>query len=290
MALIPCIRNRFIACLCWLFIAFLPVPGLAQIYSITPQKAVDANGLDAQGQPSFGTLRLMQAKVRVTDIIDGVTLRLEDKTIVRLSGLWVPWETGDDPGDTVAKAADFLRREYLGRFVRVYQTKKEGAGRTNRLGQNLAHVVRDDGQWVQGAMLSDGLAMVMTTESTPEMAKPMTQLEAKARAAKKGLWENARWEVITPPEAAAFLNEFKIIEGLVLSSTVRDNKIYLNFGQDWKTDFTIVVPTGKRQAFARAGADIMGLNGKKIRVRGWVQDVNGPSIELTHPAQIEVLP
>jgi micrococcal nuclease len=34
---------------------------------------------------------------------------------------------------------------------------------------------------------------------------------------------------------------------------------------------------------------LMGLNGKTIRVRGWVRNYNGPLIEITHPQQIEVL-
>ena len=32
------------------------------------------------------------------------------------------------------------------------------------------------------------------------------------------------------------------------------------------------------------------LEGKRIRVRGWLRSWNGPQIEASHPEQIELLP
>ena len=41
--------------------------------------------------------------------------------------------------------------------------------------------------------------------------------------------------------------------------------------------------------FAEAGLDPLVLEGALVRVRGWVDDRDGPRIEVTHPEQIEVL-
>ena len=70
---------------------------------------------------------------------------------------------------------------------------------------------------------------------------------------------------------------------------MKNNTFYINFSRDWKTDFTVSVTSEKRLAFSRQGINLMGLNGKTIRVRGWVRNYNGPLIEITHPQQIEVL-
>ncbi len=64
---------------------------------------------------------------------------------------------------------------------------------------------------------------------------------------------------------------------------------YINFTADWRSDFTIVVAARARRLFRVAGLDLAGLEGRRIRVRGWVKSYNGPMIEATHPEQIEVI-
>lgn len=237
----------------------------------------------------FRSMRMTGAKARVTDIIDGVTIETDDKTKVRLTGIWVPWESDADPGATVRKAMELLKKVAMGRYVRFYQTKEEGAGRANRLGQTLAQVERDDGLWLQGVLLYAGMATVMTSESNPEMAERMYTIEQDARNRKVGLWADKRWNVLNPGQAKDFANEYRIVEGKVFSTAMRNNVFYINFSRDWKTDFTVSVASDKRMAFAKQGINLMGLNGKRIRVRGWVRNYNGPLIEITHPQQIEVL-
>ena len=237
----------------------------------------------------FRDLTITMSKGKVTDIVDGVTVELDNKTKVRLAGVWVPWETGTDPGDNVKKATVLLKKTAYGRFVRLYQTKKQDVGRSNRMGQSVAQVERDDGMWLQGALLYSGLAFVMTSESNPELSRQMYDIESDARKRKAGLWGDGRWSVLQPDQVKAFVNEFRIVEGKVFSTAMRSNVFYINFSRDWKSDFTVSIPSDRRVAFARAGMNMQALNGKTIRVRGWVRDYNGPMIEVTHPQQIEIL-
>ena len=44
-----------------------------------------------------------------------------------------------------------------------------------------------------------------------------------------------------------------------------------------------------RRLFRRAGLDPLALEGRWLRVRGWLKKWNGPMIEATHPEQIELL-
>ena len=66
-------------------------------------------------------------------------------------------------------------------------------------------------------------------------------------------------------------------------------RVYLNFGPDWRTDFTVTLQAKARRLFRKAGLEPLSLEGREIRVRGWLKKFNGPMIEATHPEQIEVL-
>ena len=71
--------------------------------------------------------------------------------------------------------------------------------------------------------------------------------------------------------------------------TERRGRFYLDFGADWRRDFTVAIALGDRARFRAAGLDPAGLEGATLRVRGWMRRLNGPMIEATHPEQIERL-
>ena len=66
-------------------------------------------------------------------------------------------------------------------------------------------------------------------------------------------------------------------------------RVYLNFGDDWKTDFIVTIGVPARRMFREVGTDPLSLEGKRIRLRGWPKRYNGPMIAVTHPEQIEVV-
>jgi micrococcal nuclease len=68
---------------------------------------------------------------------------------------------------------------------------------------------------------------------------------------------------------------------------VRSNT-YLNFGEDYKTDFTIVVPTRVKKLFEKNDIILNDLKNKNIIVRGWLKYYNGPSMDITHPEQLVI--
>ena len=67
------------------------------------------------------------------------------------------------------------------------------------------------------------------------------------------------------------------------------SRLYLNFGTDWKTDFTVAIDARALKLFKAAGLDPMTWEGRRLRIRGWIKSFNGPLIDVTHPEQIEVL-
>lgn len=241
----------------------------------------------------FSSLKHTQSG-RIDKVIDGLTVLLKDGKIIRLASLDIPdftiWR--DAPH---AEAALTLLEKTLpeGTEVMIYQTRVAKKGRLTRMNHELGHIVtKKDKQWIQGLMLSEGLARVYTAPNAPEMSTQMLALEDQARRAQRGMWQaTSDYRVLTPDEiveSKQSMGDFVIIEGVVAKVATVRNNIYLNFGQDWRKDFTIMVSPALRKQFAREGVPVMGLANTRVRVRGWVRDYNGPLIELEHLSHLEV--
>ena len=93
-----------------------------------------------------------------------------------------------------------------------------------------------------------------------------------------------------PAELAALRGTFHLGRGRVLKAARVMGRVYLNFGDDWRQDFTVTVDSRARRMFKKAGVDPLAFKGREVRVRGWLKKWNGPMIDATHPEQIEVLP
>ena len=66
-------------------------------------------------------------------------------------------------------------------------------------------------------------------------------------------------------------------------------RIYLDFGSDWRSDFTVVVPPRLAGKTPEDIAKILSLRGARVRVRGWIERRYGPAIEVRDLAEIERL-
>jgi len=164
-----------------------------------------------------------------------------------------------------------------------------GDDRRDRWRRALAHVRREDGAWLQGHLLQRGFARVYTWPRTATGARAMLDLERTARANRRGLWSDRFYRVRNPAETWGDLDSWQVVEGRVVDAAIVRGTGYLNFGLDWRNDFTFRLESPARRAFRAAGLDIMDLIGWRVRGRGWVYPTNGPMIDLTHPAQLEVL-
>ena len=64
--------------------------------------------------------------------------------------------------------------------------------------------------------------------------------------------------------------------------------IYMNFGRRWSQALTVTISKRDERVFAAAGVEPKKLEYRRVRVRGWVEERNGPRIEATRPEQIEI--
>ena len=219
----------------------------------------------------------------VSGVLSGDTLRLASGDILRLAGIAAPEEAS-------AELASQAKAALAGLVDRKTLRLSYGGRRVDRHGRLIAHVHDANGLWVQGEMLTRGLARVASFADNRARLTEMLLFEAQARAAHRGLWAHAAYLVRQAPETPKFLNSFQIVEGRVLKAAKVRGQIYLNFGADWRTDFTAAITRGAARLYAKAGRDPMTYQGRRIRVRGWLKPRNGPMITVTHPEQIELLP
>ena len=256
-------------------------PVLFLLLLLSPATASAFVALPREASPAGET-------AKVTEVTDGDTLTLSSKTVVRLVGIQAPKLPLDRPGFKEWPLARETRKALADMTLDRALTLHPGTRPTDRWGRTLAQLVRDDGLWVQGEMLRLGWARVYTFSDNRQLAGDMLALEREARAARRGIWGHPYYAIVTPDRAGRVINTFQLVEGTVVEAAEVKGRVYLNFGPDWKTDFTVMVPARVRKTLARQGMDPAGFKGRTVRVRGWLKEYNGPVIEMTHPEQLEL--
>jgi endonuclease YncB( thermonuclease family) len=224
--------------------------------------------------------------VRVAEVGYAASFDLTDGQRVRLLGIRAP--KPDTPA--FAKQSEPLGAEaktFVEDFLRDHSlTLYFDASPRDRYGRLLAHAVRDDGRWLQRDLLEKGLARVYTLPDNRALIPELLAAEAHARTQRRGLWALPDYAVASPETVRT--GGFAIVEGKVLNQSRGGGPVYLNFGKTWKTDFTVRIERADRPRFSGEG-DMPNYAGKRVRVRGWVFDRDGPMIDATHPEQIEIL-
>jgi micrococcal nuclease len=226
---------------------------------------------------------------RVIEIIDGDTLLLADRREVRLVGIqapklplgrrnFTPWPLAEESRAALVRLAG-------GKTLKL----SYGGATTDRHGRVLAHLTDESGRFIQAEMLRQGMARLYSFADNRARLDELFAAEREARAANRGIWALPYYKIRTPDTIGGDLDSFQLVAGRVLRASAVGGRIYLNFGGDPKTDFTAVIQPGNVKSFAAVGLDPLALSGRQIRVRGWIENHNGPLIRVTHPEQIEVL-
>ncbi|HEY6994664.1 MAG TPA: thermonuclease family protein [Xanthobacteraceae bacterium] len=248
----------------------------------------------AESRPS-NACRLESAGMgRVRAIIDGRSFTLDDGSEIRLAGIEVPLLSR--PGESGAQAeAGVSARAALesllaGREVELRQI----AATADRYGRTLAfaYVARDGVQRsVAQEMLGRGFARVSARVGDRACAEELLVQERAARQAKLGLWSEPYYAIVgaeSAAELAAGRGRFTLVEGKVWSVRESGGTIYLNFGRQWSQSLTVTILKRHERAFAAAGLAPKRLENRRVRVRGWIEERNGPRIEAAHPEQLEI--
>ncbi|MDB5621929.1 MAG: thermonuclease family protein [Devosia sp.] len=231
----------------------------------------------------------------VLEVTDGDTLVLDSGVVVRLIGTQAPklplGREGFPTWPLAPEAKSALEAIALNKSVRL----GFGGEDVDRYDRALAHVfvtTPQGEQWAQQAMVAQGLARVYSFPDNRACLDLLLAAEGRARAGGLGIWSDPYYSVRAadrPEQLLARAGHYELVEGRVLLADRSGGRVYLNFGRFWKQDFTAVIEAAALRLFAQDGFDPLVLEGALVRVRGWVDDRDGPRIEVTHPEQIEVL-
>ena len=209
---------------------------------------------------------------------DGRTLLLADGRELRLPAIEVTEQS---------RAA--LQALAAGRELRL---AKLGADH-DRYGRIVAFAFAgEEQQSVQELLLEDGQARVSARVGDKACADALLAAERQARAAGRGLWADPNFAPFAAENWRRLQGErgrFALVEGKVLSVRESGGTIYVNFGQRWARDFSVIILHRNARSFVAAGLAPKALEGRRVRVRGWIEQRRGPVIEADAPEQIELV-
>lgn len=231
----------------------------------------------------------------VVEVTDGDTVILDDGRVVRLIGIQAPKLPLGREGFPTWPLAPEAKAELTSLALNQPVQLGYGGEQRDRYDRQLAHLFVESEAgpvWAQREMLSHGLARVYSFPDNRSCLDQLLATEAGARADRLGIWSIPYYSVRTADAPAQLLDhvgQYELVEGRVLLGEQRSGRVYLNFGRSWKEDFTVVIEAAALKLFARDGIDPLALEGALVRIRGWVDERDGPRIEVTHPEQIEVL-
>ena len=250
--------------------------------------AVSVACAEPGGEPA-GCAKSSAGRATVAAVYDHSTLILDDARVVRLAGVHFPlWtRTGGMAADPARIVKAALAGWVLGRSVEILQ-ERPGTDRYGRLVAQIRFEVDHRPAWVQALLAGEGLALIETGEGA--CAAALLAFERAAREAGKGFWGSGLFRVRQAREAAmmrGLVNTFQVVEGSIVGISESAGAIYVNFGSNWKSDFTAVIKRGRRADLKSVVQRLKQTRKQPVRVRGWLKWRNGPMIEIEAPHQIE---
>lgn len=225
-----------------------------------------------------------------TTIRPDFTLELASGDSVLLAGILPPQAILKSANDVAAwqeTALAFLDKATKGKPLRLVEADIA----RDRHGRRPAQVFLADTPelWLQGSLVREGLAVVHGGPSRRSRQADLLALENEARRAGRGLWRLAELQPLSTQRAGEAIDRWRLIEGGVQETAVIRGRGYINFGADWREDFTIYLDPERLAQYEEASGPLNRLQDRRLRVRGWLVSYNGPMIELSYPEQIEVL-
>jgi endonuclease YncB( thermonuclease family) len=231
---------------------------------------------------------------KVAAIIDGRSFVLDDGREFRLAGIEVPPLPRAGESGARAEAGLAARAALQAILADQVVELRHNAAAADRYGRILAHVFVAEERLRRSAaheMLARGFAQVSAHVGERLCANELLARERSARTSKLGLWGEPYY-VVRAAESSSELSvdrgHFTVVEGKVVSVRESGGTIYLNFGRRWSQALTVTISKRNERTFAAAGLEPKKLENRRLRVRGWMEERNGPRIEATRPEQIEL--
>jgi len=220
---------------------------------------------------------------KVIRVYDGDTIGLDNGESVRYIGIDTP-ETHHP-----YRPVEFLGKEATKVNKGLVEGKKVylefNIERRDKYGRLLAYVFLEDGTFVNAELARLGYAYTMTIPPSVKYVELFRKVTREAREHKRGLWQET--ETIGMDEASRYLGKVKTVKCKIIETYDSGKVVFLNTGQDYKTDFTVVIFYGALDNFPFN--PLTYYKGKEIEVTGKIIEYWGPEILVEDPTQIRVI-
>lgn len=258
----------------------------------------------------------------VVKVIDAQTLELDDGSQLRLIGALPPYPPVTTERLNKSRIKHDIRPVFWPLLRHARKTLEQmvlnrsvelafGTRRQDRYGQVLAQVfvvARPEKNmktgraprsntndrtsfWLQSRLIAQGLARAYAVPGADYCLAALLDVESEAMRAGAGLWNNAAYQIRDArktKELLRYRGSYQLVEGRVVKVGRSKSRYYLNFGRNWRTDFTVSIDKKYLRLFAAQGLPVRQLAGQYIRVRGWIDARGGPLIEVFNSRQIEL--
>ena len=269
------------------------VIGILALLILWAQRTVLARPTTSTSTACAPQTNFARTVVRLTGT---TSMRLDDGTEVKLAGILLPHmlDTAGRPEKWTPAEAARTKLDMLtvGNSVEIAEQSRW----RDRYGRRSVHMfVRARGErlWLQAQLVAAGQARVNPEQLTTACANILLALEDTARRAKKGLWENAAYNIRSASKHRALMryrSTYQLVEGTVRDVTTVRSLTFINFGKNWRTDFTVGI---RRRILvgSRINAGMLtAMKGRRVRIRGWIVRRGGPFITIRSMKQIELVP
>ncbi|MFQ5795684.1 MAG: thermonuclease family protein [Candidatus Bipolaricaulia bacterium] len=226
----------------------------------------------------------------VVRVFDGDTILLSNMERIRYIGIDTP-EVHPTPEPYAGEASDLNQELVLYQQVKI----EYDLDRRDIHDRLLAYVyVQRDGEWVfvNGELVRQGVADLLSIPPNTKYRAYFERMQIEAAADRRGMWKDHRTISVEQAEAhtVEYLGQMVTVRFRVLDAYDSGRVIFLNAGEDHRTDFTAVIFAENVPTFREVGIDpIASYRGRVVEVTGELKRFNGPEIVLNGPWQIRII-
>ena len=223
--------------------------------------------------------------VLVSKVIDGDTIIVQGEETVRLRGL----DTPEISESFYCQAKAFMREAVQGKEVRLLVCKQEPRDRYGRLLATVDIPDRD----IAVELLRKGLARTLIINPCePDGARAYQRAERAAFRTGQGIWSLQEPRRIPHNQARPYIGWLMSVTGKIENVHQGPKAIHLNFGPDFRTDFTVVILKKDLPRLSRQGLllPVTDYRGRQIEVTGTIKEYNGPEILINSVDQLVLSP
>ena len=236
-------------------------------------------------------LKHPDAKVKVSQVIDGDTVRLTDRQLLRFMSINTP--EIDHKHHTAEPMADAAREALAeligpGRQLLVQYGRHQ---RYDRHGRLLAHVFTADGVNIQQRLLQQGLGFWIAMPPNLALMTCYHKAEQAAQSAHRGVWSLDYYRPRTTSQLRDNERGFRFVTGVIARVGESRTSIWLNLhdtGSAVARKSRVALRISRDDLHYFKVSDFSQWQGRRVTARGWLYPYKGQLIiRIKHPAALE---